>query len=73
MFERKLYRSDMEKTVKQWKLWRVTAIIAICALLTVSILYAFGVGHKSTPSAVDGSKALSLWNEGTGARDRHRL
>ena len=59
----------MENSTKQLKLWRVTAIIAICALLAVSILYAISAGDKRSPSAVDGSKALSLWNEGTGARD----
>lgn len=59
----------MEHTTKQLKIWRITAIIAICILLTVSILYAFGVGYKSAASVIDGKEALSLWNEGTGARD----
>ena len=59
----------MEHTTKQRKIWRITAIIAICVLLTVSILYAFGVGYKSAAPVIDGKEALSLWNEGTGARD----
>ena len=59
----------MEHTTKQLKIWRITAIIAICILLTVSILYAFGVGYKSAAPVRDGKEALSLWNEGTGARD----
>ena len=59
----------MEHTTKQLKIWRITAIIAICVLLTVSILYAFGVGYKSAAPVIDGKEALSLWNEGTGARD----
>ncbi|MBQ9679125.1 MAG: haloacid dehalogenase-like hydrolase [Ruminococcus sp.] len=77
----------MEKTKKQMKVWRVVAIITICALLTVSILYAAGVGWKQTAPvpagdtvtadgnatvdetvSIDGNKALSLWNDGTGAK-----
>ena len=58
MFERKM------------KIWRITAIIALCALLTVSVLYAFGVGYKSSVPALNGTEALSLWNDGTGARDQ---
>lgn len=60
----------MKHTTKQLKIWRVTAIIAICALLIVSILYAFGVGYKSAAPVIDGKESLSLWNEGTGARDQ---
>ena len=59
----------MEHTTKQLKIWRITAIIAICALLTVSVLFAFGVGTKRSEPAINGTDALSLWNEGTGARD----
>ena len=71
----------MDKTTKQMKTWRVVAVITICALLTVSILYASGVGWKQTKSVledktatsdetvtIDGNEALSLWNEGTGAK-----
>ena len=58
----------MEKTNKQLKIWRIVAIIALCALLTVSILYAVGVGYKSSTTSTDGNKALSLWNDGTGAK-----
>ena len=55
---------------KQLKIWRVIAIIAVCALLTVSVFYAFGVGYKNTLPAIDGVKELSLWNDGSGARDK---
>ncbi|MBQ7670324.1 MAG: haloacid dehalogenase-like hydrolase [Clostridia bacterium] len=58
----------MNNSTKQLKIWRIVAIIALCALLTVSILYACGVGYKSAAPAVDGNKALSLWNDGTGAK-----
>jgi len=58
----------MENTTKQLKIWRIVAVIALCALLTVSILYACGVGYKCSDSAADGSNALSLWNDGTGAK-----
>ena len=51
------------------RIWRAVAIIALCALLTVNVLYAFGVGCKSSVPVIDGNKALSLWNDGTGARD----
>lgn len=61
----------MEKTVKQLKIWRCVAIIAIVALLTVSILYAFGIGTPAKSlSFPDKEKPLSLWNDGTGARDQ---
>ena len=61
----------METSTKQLKIWRAVAVIAVCALLTVSILYAFGVGYKKRPvPAVDGKSTLSLWNDGTGARDK---
>ena len=58
----------MENTKKQLTIWRVVALTAVCALLAVSILYALGVGYKSDEPADDGNKALSLWNEGTGAK-----
>ena len=59
----------MENTTKQLKIWRIVAIIALVALVTVSFLYAFGVGYtKSETTAADGSTALSLWNDGTVAK-----
>ena len=57
----------MENTTKQLKIWRVVAIIALLALVTVSVLYAFGVGYKNSSPAA-GTNALSLWNDGTGAK-----
>lgn len=55
---------------KQLRLWRMVAIIAIIALLAVSILYAIGPKGKPTGSAgADSGQALSLWNDGTGARE----
>ena len=60
----------MNNTTKQMKIWRAVAILALCALLTVSVLYAFGVGYKSSVPAMNGTDALSLWNDGTGARDQ---
>lgn len=86
------------ETTKQLKIWRAVAVIALCALLTVSVLYACGVGYKNGASdkqsallsdtntsadsktATDAADtktaeenadpvdALSLWNEGTGAK-----
>ena len=57
---------------KQLKTWKGLAITAICLLLVVSILYALGVGWKQSAAATEplaGYDPLSLWNEGTGARD----
>ena len=57
---------------KQLKTWKGLAVTAICLLLVVSILYALGVGWKQNAAATDplaGYDPLSLWNEGTGARD----
>ena len=59
----------MEKVTKQLKLWRIVAVAALIALLAVSLLYAFGVGYKKTSEPAETkTEALSLWNEGTGAR-----
>lgn len=57
---------------KQLKTWKGVAVTAICLLLIVSILYALGVGWKQSAAATEplpGYDSLSLWNEGTGARD----
>jgi len=57
---------------KQLKTWKGLAVTAICLLLVVSILYALGVGWKQSAAATEplaGYDPLSLWNEGTGARD----
>ena len=59
----------MEKTAKQLVIWRAVAFLALCAFLTVGILYAAGVGWKKAGTAPQkGEEALSLWREGTGAR-----
>jgi len=58
----------MEQTNKL-KIWRIVAIISLCALLTVSILYAVGAGWKQAAPAADASDPLSLWNDGTGAKE----
>lgn len=61
----------MKNTGKQLIFWRIVAIISIFALLAVSILSFIGLGRKQTDIAsVDGSKALSLWNEGFGAKEK---
>ena len=59
----------MESSEKQLKLWKTIAIIAIIALLAVTVLCAVRPGNKQTGTAeADSSKALSLWNDGTGAK-----
>ncbi|MBO4872194.1 MAG: DUF3089 domain-containing protein, partial [Lachnospiraceae bacterium] len=58
----------MEDTTKRLKIWRAIALAALCALAAVCILYALGVGYKKALPAADGTEALSLWNEGYGAR-----
>ena len=53
------------------KIWQTVAVISLCALLTVSILYAAGIGWKQAePAPVDGNAALSLWNDGTGVKQK---
>ncbi len=57
---------------KQLKTWKGLAVTAICLLLVVSILYALGVGWKKSAAAAEllaGNDPLSLWNEGTGAKN----
>lgn len=57
---------------KQLKTWKGLAVTAICLLLVVSILYALGVGWKQSAAAAEplaGNDPLSLWNEGTGAKN----
>lgn len=58
----------MDNTKKQLKIWRIVAIISLLSLLTISILYAFGVGLKSSSPAKESNIELSLWNDGTGAK-----
>ena len=59
----------MDSLEKQLKLWRCVAIIALSALLAVGVLYALGALTKRAVSApADGNEALSLWNDGTGAK-----
>ena len=59
----------MEKTAKQMKIWRAVAVVALIALVAVSVLYALGVGYKCQGTCDAGDKeALTLWNEGTGAK-----
>ncbi len=59
----------MEKKNSQLKIWRCVAIVALCALIAVSVLYALGVGTgKAGAAPSDGNKVLSLWNEGTGVK-----
>ena len=55
-------------TTKQLKLWRCVAVIALCALIAVCALYAFGVGWKTFAAAKDKVAPLSRWNEGFGAK-----
>lgn len=58
----------MNKTTRELRVWRIVAVILLCALITVSVLYAVGVGYKSSAPLADESEALSLWNDGTGAK-----
>lgn len=59
----------MEKTTKQLKIWRLVAILALCALVAVGIFYTVGLaGKQAGPASGDGTDALSLWNDGTGAK-----
>ncbi|MBO4220774.1 MAG: DUF3089 domain-containing protein [Clostridia bacterium] len=59
----------MEKTKKQLMFWRIAAALTLCALLAVCLLYALGVGWRApAKTSADASGALSLWNEGTGAK-----
>ncbi len=59
----------MEKTAKQLALWRWVAIVAVCALAAVCVLYAAGVGQPGqTPAPANQTEALTLWNDGTGAK-----
>ena len=52
---------------KQRNIWRGVAVLALCALIAVSVLYAFGIGRNKTAAPQKGD-ALSLWNDGTGAK-----
>ena len=56
------------ETTKQLKLWRCVAMIALCALIAVSILYAFGVVWKAPAAQEAKTVPLSLWNDGYGAK-----
>ena len=59
----------MNSITKQLNIWRCAAIVLLLALIAVSVLYAAGVGYrKADPAGADGNDALSLWNDGTGAK-----
>ena len=62
----------MEDSSKSLKIWRAVAIVALCLLLVVSVLYANGVGWKQKPEKeaepVPGDAALSLWTEDAGSK-----
>ena len=53
---------------KQRNLWRCVAITALCALIAISVLYAAGVGRKTSAAKKNEAEPLSLWNEGYGAK-----
>lgn len=53
---------------KQRNLWRCVAITALCALIAISVLYAAGVGRKTSAAKKNEAEPLSLWNDGTGAK-----
>ena len=55
---------------RKLRIWRATAMIALCALLAVSVLYASSVRTKSSEPARNETEALLLRNEGTGAGDQ---
>ncbi len=59
----------MDKTTKQMRIWRAIAVAALCALLALGVLWAVCACRKGAASP-DGEKALSLWNDGTGAKKR---
>ena len=53
---------------KQLKLWRSVAALLLCLLIFVGVLYAFGVGWKTPAAKKNEAVPLSLWNDGTGAK-----
>lgn len=56
-------------TIKQLKIWRCAAIVLLLALITVSVLYAAGVGHRKGNPASDGENdPLSLWTDFSGTK-----
>ncbi len=60
----------MKDLTRSLKTWRVIAIVSLILLLTVSILYVFGIGLNSPPQKkmLSGKEALSLWNESAEAK-----
>ncbi|MBQ7624078.1 MAG: haloacid dehalogenase-like hydrolase [Clostridia bacterium] len=63
----------MEKATKQMKIWRLVAIIALCAFIAVCILCALRRQEKPAAQAPEQPreiKALSLWNDGSGAKEK---
>ena len=73
----------MEKTKKQLLIWRVVALVAVCALIAVSVFYVAGkrpaapaapettgpaASETTGPAANETADPLTLWNDGTGAK-----
>lgn len=64
----------MKTSEKQLKTWRIVGIVAICALIAVSILYVVNVSGRGKESskgqaAVNGRDILSLWNDSSEAKN----
>ena len=70
----------MEKKTNQLNIWRIIAIAAICALIAVCVLYAVTTSmnrvpadsgsKQESPAPSEGADALSLWADGSGAREK---
>lgn len=61
----------MKDAQKQVRAWRAIALLALLLLLAVSLLYAAGLSKLPAGSNISGkSETLSLWNEGSGAREK---
>ena len=60
----------MKSAEEQLKRWKATAITLLIVLIVVSFLYAIERQPKGeNVPAEDGQEVLTLWNEGSGARD----
>ncbi len=56
---------------KQLKVWRAVAILALCAVIVVGVLYGLGVGWKKqadTKKNASGNDVLTLWSADSNSR-----
>ncbi|MBR4455329.1 MAG: haloacid dehalogenase-like hydrolase [Solobacterium sp.] len=66
--------NEMDETKKQLNFWRCAAIVELIALIVIGVLFTSGTGiapaAPAEPTPETPAEALTLWNEGSGAKQQ---